>query len=72
MRKDLALAFDLADELAVPLRFGALADQNYQAARAAGMAANYHPVVCTLLEDLCGVKLRSSPGVEPSAAERLE
>jgi len=29
-------------------------------------------VVCTLLEDLCGVKLRSSARVEPSAAERLE
>ena len=59
MRKDLALAFELADELQVPLSFGALADQNYQAARAAGRAANYHPVVCTLIEDLCGVKIRS-------------
>ena len=59
MRKDLALAFELGDDLKVPLKFGALADQNYQAARAAGRAANYHPVVCTLLEDLCGVKIRS-------------
>ncbi len=68
MRKDLALAFDLADELEVPLRFGALADQNYQAARAAGKAANYHPVVCTLLEDLCGVKLRSAAALRDADA----
>src|SRR5690242_4265399 len=60
MRKDLALAFELADEMKVPLPFGALADQNYQAARSAGMASNYHPVVCTLLEDLCGVQIRRS------------
>jgi 3-hydroxyisobutyrate dehydrogenase-like beta-hydroxyacid dehydrogenase len=59
MRKDLALALELGSELKVPLNFGALADQNYQAARAAGKAANYHPVVCTVLEDLCGVKIRS-------------
>lgn len=69
MRKDLALAFDLADELAVPLRLGALADQNYQAARGAGRAANYHPVVVTLLEDLCGVKIRSA---EADAGEPVE
>lgn len=68
MRKDLALAFDLADELAVPLRFGALADQTYQAARAAGKAANYHPVVCTLLEELCGVEIRSKPTSDNSTA----
>ena len=59
MRKDLSLALELGTELKVPLMFGALADQNYQAVRAKGRAANYHPVVVTLLEDLCGVKIRS-------------
>ena len=59
MRKDLALAFELADELQVPLTFGAMADQMYQAARAAGKARNYHPVVVTLLEELTGVLVRS-------------
>ncbi len=69
MRKDLALAFELADDLKVPLKFGALADQSYQAARAAGRAANYHPVVCTILEDLCGVKIRSTEHVSISGVE---
>jgi 3-hydroxyisobutyrate dehydrogenase-like beta-hydroxyacid dehydrogenase len=69
MRKDLALAFEMADELGVPLRLGALADQNYQAARAAGLAANYHPVVCTLLEDLCDVKIRSADAKEADSRQ---
>lgn len=59
MRKDLALAFELGDELKVPLMFGRMADQMYQAARAAGKSAQYHPVVATVLEDLCDVKIRS-------------
>ena len=59
MRKDLALAFELGDELKVPLIFGRMADQMYQGARAAGRAAKYHPVVATVLEDLCGVKIRA-------------
>ena len=67
MRKDLALAFELGNELEVPLQFAALADQNYQAARAAGKAANYHPVVCTLLEDLRGIKIRSTVDARASA-----
>jgi 3-hydroxyisobutyrate dehydrogenase len=58
MRKDLALAFELGDELKVPLIFGRMADQMYQAARATGNAAKYHPVVCSVLEDMCGVQLR--------------
>jgi len=58
MRKDLALAFELADELKVPLTFGAMADQMYQAVRARGRAASYHPVVVTLLEELTGVEVR--------------
>jgi 3-hydroxyisobutyrate dehydrogenase len=58
MRKDLALAFELGDELKVPLMFGRMADQMYQAARAAGREEKYHAVVCTVLEDLCGVKIR--------------
>ena len=59
MRKDLALGFEVGDELKVPLVVSRVTDQIYQAARAAGKAANYHPVVVTLLEDLCGVKIRS-------------
>ncbi len=59
MRKDLTLAFELANELKVPLTFGAMADQMYQAVRAKGRAANYHPVVVTLLEELTGVEVRS-------------
>lgn len=59
MRKDLALAFELANELQVPLAFGSLADLMYQAVRAKGKAANYHPVVVTLLEELAGVEVRS-------------
>ena len=59
MRKDLALAFELGDELKVPLMFGGMADQMYQAVRAKGRAANYHPVVVTLLEELAGVEVRS-------------
>lgn len=59
MRKDLKLAFDLGNELKVPLHFGAMADQNYQAVRAKGRERNYHPVVCTLMEELCGVEIRS-------------
>jgi 3-hydroxyisobutyrate dehydrogenase-like beta-hydroxyacid dehydrogenase len=59
MRKDLALALELGNELKVPLTFGALADQMYQAVRAKGKAANYHPVVVTLLEELVGVQVRS-------------
>jgi 3-hydroxyisobutyrate dehydrogenase-like beta-hydroxyacid dehydrogenase len=59
MRKDLALAFELANEMKIPLTFGALADQAYQAVRAKGRAANYHPVVVTLLEELAGVEVRS-------------
>jgi hypothetical protein len=31
----------------------------YQAARAKGLAANYHPVVVKLLEELVGVEVRS-------------
>lgn len=62
MRKDLALALDLGDELKVPLMFGAMADQMYQAVRAKGRAANYHPVVVTLLEELVGVEVRSTGG----------
>ena len=59
MRKDLSLGFEVADELKVPLTLSRVTDQMYQAARAAGRAANYHPVVVTILEDLCGVKIRS-------------
>lgn len=59
MRKDLALALELGDELKMPLVFGGLADQMYQAARAKGRAANYHPVVVTLLEELMDVEVRS-------------
>lgn len=59
MRKDLSLAFELGDQLKVPLTFGAMADQMYQAVRAKGRAANYHPVVVTLLEELAGVQVRS-------------
>ena len=59
MRKDLALAFELGNELGVPLMFGAMADQMYQAVRAKGRAAKYHPVVVTLLEELTGVEVRS-------------
>jgi 3-hydroxyisobutyrate dehydrogenase-like beta-hydroxyacid dehydrogenase len=58
MRKDLALAFELGDELKVPLMFGRMTDQMYQAARAKGRAHKYHAVVATVLEDLCGVKIR--------------
>jgi 3-hydroxyisobutyrate dehydrogenase-like beta-hydroxyacid dehydrogenase len=64
IRKDLALAFELADELKVPLTFGAVADQMYQAARAKGRAAQYHPVVVTLLEELVGVEVRSRGPLE--------
>ena len=59
MRKDLALAFELANELKVPLMFGSMADQMYQAVRGKGRGANYHPVVVTLLEELVGVEVRS-------------
>ena len=59
MRKDLALALELGNDLNVPLMFGSLADQMYQAVRAKGRAANYHPVVVTLLEELTGVEVRS-------------
>ena len=59
MRKDLALALELGDELKVPLMFGAMADQMYQAVRAKGRAAKYHPVVVTVLEELAGVEVRS-------------
>lgn len=59
MRKDLALAFDLANDMKVPLTFGAMADQMYQAVRAKGRERNYHPVVVTLLEELAGVEVRS-------------
>lgn len=59
MRKDLALALELGDELKVPLPFGALAGQSYQAVRAAGKADQYHPVVVTLLEELTNVQVRS-------------
>ncbi|RYE41036.1 MAG: hypothetical protein EOP24_38565 [Hyphomicrobiales bacterium] len=68
MREDLALAFELADDLQVPLNFGALADQNYQAARAAGKAANYHQVGCTLLEDLW----RQDTKRDPQPCHRLK
>ncbi|QJU58154.1 NAD(P)-dependent oxidoreductase [Sphingomonas sp. AP4-R1] len=59
MRKDLALALDLGKELKVPLMYGAMADQMYQATQAKGRSANYHPVVVTLLEELVGVEVRS-------------
>lgn len=59
MRKDLALALDLGRELTVPLMYGAMADQMYQATQARGRSANYHPVVVTLLEELVGVEVRS-------------
>ncbi len=59
MRKDLALALELGDELKVPLLFGGMADQMYQAVRAKGRAAQYHPVVVTVLEELVGVQVRS-------------
>jgi len=59
MRKDLALALDLGKELKVPLMYGAMADQMYQAAQAKGRSANYHPVVVTLLEELVNVEVRS-------------
>jgi 3-hydroxyisobutyrate dehydrogenase-like beta-hydroxyacid dehydrogenase len=59
MRKDLALAFELANELQVPLTFGSMADLMYQTVRAKGRARNYHPVVVTLLEELAGVEVRS-------------
>lgn len=61
IRKDLALAFDLAQEMEVPLAFGQKADEMYQAAQAAGKSANYHPVVVTLLEEATGVEVRSQP-----------
>jgi 3-hydroxyisobutyrate dehydrogenase-like beta-hydroxyacid dehydrogenase len=59
MRKDLSLGFDVADALKVPLVLSRVTDQLYQGARAAGRTENYHPVVVTVLEDLCGVKIRS-------------
>ncbi len=59
MRKDLALALELGDELKVPLPFAALADQSYQAVRATGKADQYHPVVVTLLEEMTNVRVRS-------------
>ena len=69
MRKDLELAFQLGDELKVPLAFGAMADQMYQAVRAKGRSANYHPVVVTLLEELAGVEVRSrNPGQSQASA----
>lgn len=59
MKKDLELALDLGKDLNVPTLFGSLANQMYEFARAKGKAANYHPVVISVWEDLVGVKVRS-------------
>jgi len=57
--KDLSLALSMADKLLVPQRFGAIAYQAYQEARAIGLSKNYYPAVIELVERLAGVKVRS-------------
>lgn len=56
--KDLGLALETGHDLSVPLAHTALAYQQYEAARAAGLAQRYYPVFITLLEKLCGVEVR--------------
>ena len=59
MIKDLNLALVTGAEYHVPLHFGSLACQAYEAARAAGYRERYHPVVIRILEDLTGVEVRA-------------
>lgn len=56
--KDLGLALETGHELSVPLPHGALAAQQYEAARAMGLARRYFPVLVTLFERLAGVEVR--------------
>ena len=58
MRKDLALALELGNELKVPLLFGAMADQRYARAQTAGYSANHHSVIVRLFEELAGVQIK--------------
>ena len=59
MIKDLNLALVTGAEYHVPLHFGSLACQAYEAARAAGYRERYHPVVIRILEDLTGIEVRA-------------
>lgn len=58
--KDLGLILDTGKDLKVPLCLTALTEQIYEHARAAGKNRNYFPVVVTLLEELTGVRVRTS------------
>lgn len=58
--KDLALALATADMHRFPLRFGALAYQTYQEARAAGLAKSFYPAVIKLAERVANVAVRTA------------
>ena len=57
--KDLGLALETADGVALPQQFASLAYQTYQQARAIGLAKSYYPAVFKVVERLAGVEVRT-------------
>ena len=62
--KDVALACELAREVGAPARLGAIADETYRAAQAAGWGSVGFPVVARVLEKLADCELRAAEPVE--------
>ena len=58
MLKDLGLAMDTARDARVPLLFGALAQQMYEATRAAGDENKFWVAVAEVVERLGGAEVR--------------
>jgi 3-hydroxyisobutyrate dehydrogenase len=69
MLKDLGLAMDTAREARSPLLFGALAQQLYEAARAAGNENKFWVAVAEVTEKLGGAQIRHA---EPNRKQRQE
>ena len=58
MLKDLGLAMDTARDAKVPLLFGALAQQMYEASRARGDADKFWVAVARVVEEFGGARVR--------------
>ena len=70
--KDLALACELAREVAAPAQLGLLAHDVLHRAQAQGWGQQGFPVAAKILEAMAGVELRATPGADTTSYQAVD